>query len=102
MLLAGILKLVYPIGGAQTLTLLLTGLFLVEGAVMLVFGLRIKRQLGGSGWLVLSGAATLILAIMIGAGWPSTGDWIIGLLVGINLLTTGMTFIMFSIALRKL
>lgn len=102
MLLAGTLMLVYPIRGAQTLTLLLTGLFLVEGAVMLVIGLRIRKQLGGSGWLVLNGAATLILAIMIGAGWPSTGDWIIGLLVGINLLTTGMTFIMFSTALRKL
>ena len=41
------------------------------------------------GWMLASGIADLILAALIIKGWPSTATWALGLIVGINLITSG-------------
>jgi len=45
----------------------------------------------GTGWVVLSGIASLILGGMLLSAWPSSGLWAIGLIVGIDFLLTGMS-----------
>ena len=42
----------------------------------------------GWGWVVFSGAISMLLAIMLWRGWPATGAVAIGLLVGIRLVFT--------------
>jgi uncharacterized membrane protein HdeD (DUF308 family) len=95
-LVLGLVFLVQPIAGARTLTMILGALFLVEGALGAAMALSL-RQLH-SGWIValLSAIATLALSFLIFAGWPSASSWMIGLLFGINLLTTGLALLALS------
>jgi uncharacterized membrane protein HdeD (DUF308 family) len=51
--------------------------------------------------MLASGIADLILAGIIIAGWPSTATWILGLLVGINLITSGAAIISVALAARE-
>jgi uncharacterized membrane protein HdeD (DUF308 family) len=42
-----------------------------------------------SGWILLSGIADLVLAGIIIYGWPATATWTLGVLAGVNLITSG-------------
>ena len=52
-------------------------------------------------WVVFSGIVDLVLAFMIMSGFPSTALWVIGLLVGINLLMMGFSIVMIALAIRR-
>jgi uncharacterized membrane protein HdeD (DUF308 family) len=59
------------------------------------------RSLPGSGWVLFDGIATLLLGFMIVYPWPSSSAWALGTLVGINLLISGFTRLLFSVEARK-
>jgi uncharacterized membrane protein HdeD (DUF308 family) len=59
------------------------------------------RSLPGSGWVLFDGIMTLLLGFLIGYPWPLSSAWAIGTLVGINLLVSGFTRLMYSIAVRR-
>jgi uncharacterized membrane protein HdeD (DUF308 family) len=98
-LVVGIILLAYPLGGALTLTMLLVVFLIVEGVFKIVTGLR-ARPLNGWIWLVVSGVVSVILGGLIWAEWPSSALWVIGLLVGIQLLMTGWSLILLALAAR--
>jgi uncharacterized membrane protein HdeD (DUF308 family) len=58
------------------------------------------RDHRGWGWLLASGILSLILGVLIWAQWPASGLWVIGLLVGIQLLFTGWSLVMLALAAR--
>lgn len=88
----GVLLLVFPISGILTLTILLTVFFLVEGVSKIVIAFQ-HREVSRWGWLAVSGVISLILASIIWSGWPGTATWVIGLMVGINMVFLGITLI---------
>lgn len=99
-LVLGLIFLFFPAAGIATLTLLLVALFLVEGVVSLLLAFRVRSHIANWGWLLFSGVASLLIALIILSGWPGSAAWAIGLLVGINLLSTGIALIMLSLAGR--
>ncbi|CCE12133.1 conserved hypothetical protein [Bradyrhizobium sp. STM 3843] len=54
------------------------------------------------GWMVMSGLADLVLAALIISGWPGSAVWALGLIVGVNLITSGLAITMVAVAGRKL
>ena len=96
----GVLLLAYPLAGVAALTLLLAAFLAVEGIFRIVMALRV-RPAQGWGWLLFGGVVTLVLAILIWMQWPSSALWVIGLLVGINLLFTGWSLCMVALAARS-
>ena len=91
---AGLVLLLYPVGGALSLTILLVVFFVIEGVASIMYALEHKKELSGRwGWMLVSGIIDLVLAIMIYVGLPSTAAWAIGLLVGINLVFGGAALI---------
>jgi uncharacterized membrane protein HdeD (DUF308 family) len=52
--------------------------------------------------LLVDGIVTLVLAVMIWRTWPSSAVWVIGTLVGISMLFSGITRLMLSLAVRKI
>ena len=95
----GGLLLFNPLLGAAALTLLLAVFLVVEGIFKIVMALRVRDHRGW-GWLLASGILSLILGAMIWAQWPASGLWVIGLLVGIQLLFTGWSLVMLALAAR--
>jgi uncharacterized membrane protein HdeD (DUF308 family) len=98
-LAVGILLLVNPVGGALALTIVLAVFLIVEGIFKIITGLRVRDHRGW-GWLLASGILSVILGLMIWAEWPASGLWVIGLLVGIQLLFTGWALVMLAMAAR--
>jgi uncharacterized membrane protein HdeD (DUF308 family) len=91
---AGLVLLIWPLGGVLTLTLLLIVFFTIEGVLTIMYALEHKKELSGRwGWMLASGIVDLVLAAIIFAGLPGTAAWAIGLLVGINLLFGGASII---------
>lgn len=89
----GIMLLLYPIGGMITLTLLLTIFFVVEGIAKIILAIELRNQLPRWGWMLFSGILALAIAGIIWSQWPSSAYWVIGLLVGINMLFFGMSLL---------
>lgn len=102
-LIVGILLLWHPVEGIVSLTLVLIAFFIAEGVFQIAAAIRHRDDLPDSwGWMVMSGIADLILAWVIISGWPGTASWAIGLIVGINLLTSGLAITMAALAARSL
>jgi uncharacterized membrane protein HdeD (DUF308 family) len=97
--LIGVYVLLHPVSGLASLTLALAIYLFVEGILELVLGF-LMRAMPSSGWLWLDGIITLILAIMIWRTWPSSTEWVIGTLVGISMLFSGVCRLMLSLAAR--
>lgn len=97
---AGIFLLANPLKGVLTLTLILGTFLLVEGTFELILAFKLRSLSPNWIWVLGHGAVTLILGILIWSKWPSNSAWVIGLLVGINLITSGISRIMISLAAR--
>ena len=52
-------------------------------------------------WVVLSGVVTLLLGLIILNHWPVSSLYILGLLLGIDLLFAGASWIGMGLSLRK-
>jgi uncharacterized membrane protein HdeD (DUF308 family) len=100
-LLIGGYVLMNPVAGLASLTLVLAIYLFVEGVLEFILGFQL-RGMPASGWLFLDGIITLILAIMIWRTWPSSTAWVIGTLVGISMLFSGISRLMLSLAARRL
>lgn len=97
----GILMLTHPAASALAITLLLAAFYIVSGIYKIIVSLSTPVIKWG-GWLLLSGIISLGLGILIGAEWPASGLWFIGLLVGIDLIFVGWFWIMLSLTARNL
>lgn len=99
--ITGLYVLFNPVAGVLTFTLALGIMFIVEGIFDIIVAFR--NRVGGSlSWLVvLDGVVTLILGILVVNQWPSSAVWLIGLYVGISLLTSGISLLAISLATRR-
>jgi uncharacterized membrane protein HdeD (DUF308 family) len=95
-IVVGLWLIVEPDSGTLTLTLVLGLYFLFMGITRTAVAVAARgRQ--GAGLVGLSGIAGLLVGILILAKLPSSADWAIGLLVGIDLIFAGWTLV--SVAL---
>ena len=90
-----------PLAGSIPLTLLVAVLFLVTGAAKTMFALSLK-PVSGWVWVLASGLISAALGIMILAGLPATATTILGLLLGIELMSNGVLFLFVALGMRKL
>jgi uncharacterized membrane protein HdeD (DUF308 family) len=98
---AGVSFLLNPIGGAAGLTLIVAFLFCLQGASEISFALEIRPFDGWVGLLV-SGIVSVAAAILILAGWPAISLVLLGVLFGLNFVSTGIAEILLSRALKSL
>jgi uncharacterized membrane protein HdeD (DUF308 family) len=98
----GIVLLIRPIAGVLSLTIALIVFFILEGISAIVLAIQHRRHLPSWGWILFSGIIDLVLAFLIWDGWPSSADWAIGLLVGINMVFVGLSLIMTAMAARTM
>ena len=101
-LLVGVLLLWHPIQGVVTLTLVLVAFFIAEGLMQTVGAFVARHDFPQSwGWMLMSGVADLVLAYIIISGWPGSLAWALGLIAGVNLITSGTAILMVALAVRK-
>lgn len=95
----GIMMIMNPIAGLLALTLTVLVYFIASGIFKIVLAVR-TENLPQRGWVTLSGILSLVLAIYVGAQFPASALWVIGLLFGIEMIFSGWSFIMIAMAAR--
>ena len=98
---AGFYLLLAPLDGTVTLTFVLVVYFIAIGVVRIVEGFAL-RGMPNAGMVGLNGALSLLIGLLILIDFPSSADWAIGLLVGIDLLFAGWALLALSSAGKRL
>jgi uncharacterized membrane protein HdeD (DUF308 family) len=98
--IAGVALLAFPLTGVVTLTGVLGTMLIVEA--ILEAAIAFDTSSGEARfWFVLSAIGSLILGVLIFAGWPSSSAWAIGTLLGAAVLGNGITRIIVSTTVRR-
>lgn len=97
---AGVFIVSNPEANAVTLTLLLAIFFVISGILRIIFAYA--KNVPHQGWLILNGALSVFLGILIWQQWPSSGLWVLGTLMGIDILFTGWTWIMLALRAKSI
>ncbi len=100
-ILAGGLVIFDPILASTIVTLLLAWVFIIIGVIRLIMGISLKSSMKGWFFFFLNGLAAIILGILIIAQWPLSGLWVIGLLISIELIISGWTYVFMAFAIRR-
>ena len=72
-----------------------------SGIVRIVLAFQMKEGTPWI-WVVLSGLITVLLGGMILLHWPLSSLWVLGVLLGVDLVFAGMSWIVMGLGLRKL
>ncbi|MBS7539789.1 HdeD family acid-resistance protein [Ancylobacter lacus] len=97
---AGAIAIYNPVLAAGVLTLILGVSLLVAGGFRLAAGFS-ARHTAGWGWIIASSLATLLLGALIVLGWPVNSLWVLGLLLGIDLVFNGVAVLMLGLRLKR-
>jgi len=83
-----------------SLTIFLSIYLIVSGILEAMMAFQI-RPAKGWGWALFSGFTSVLLGAMIWSQYPLSGAWAIGILLGVRLIFSGWTLIMFGASVRS-
>jgi uncharacterized membrane protein HdeD (DUF308 family) len=96
----GFLIIDNPVQAVMVATLYIAMIFILLGTFRIVAALVVHFPQWG--WALLNGVVTLLAGIVIYKHFPKSALWVIGLLVGLEMLFNGWGWIMLALGLRKL
>ncbi|MGQ3888636.1 HdeD family acid-resistance protein [Legionella sp. CNM-1927-20] len=99
-ILAGVLIIYDPILASTILTAILAWLLIFIGLIRFMMAFMLKKAKGWF-WLILAGIASVIMGVIILISWPVSGLWVIGLLIAIEILISGWSYLFLALALRQ-
>lgn len=99
-IVAGLLTFENPLLAASVLTLLLGAALVVSGVMRIVLAFSMREGTPWT-WVVLSGLVTFFLGLIILVHWPVSSLFVLGTLLGIDLLMAGIGWIFVGLGLRR-
>jgi uncharacterized membrane protein HdeD (DUF308 family) len=98
--IGGLWLMANPLATSAALTLFIAAILLVSGILRLALAYRLWPV---GGWmLVFSGVIAVLAGLVIMAGWPASGLVVLGLCLGLDLLTFGLFWLVLALALREM
>jgi uncharacterized membrane protein HdeD (DUF308 family) len=97
---AGVFILARPGFGVLTITLTLGALFMIQGAFELALALEIRPGRGWV-WMLVSAIASIVLSLAIVTGLPGTSLIALGVVIGVNFISSGLAYLMLGSAARR-
>jgi uncharacterized membrane protein HdeD (DUF308 family) len=97
----GLVLTAYPLSGVVTLNLLLICFFVLDGIFKITSAIQL-RPVPGWKWIFFSGFLSFMLSLLILLSIPEGSAWLLGILVGFHLLSTGATQLYQAWALSKI
>ncbi len=99
-IVAGVFLISNPLEGILILTLTVGIVFIFEGAYQ-IFAAFELRPTKGWGWMLVSAIISIAAGLLIVSKLPGTSLFVLGLVMGINFLSTGISMIMLSKAVDE-
>ncbi len=99
----GLMIMDSPLASSMALTLFVAAFFIVAGGFRIIAALAVRFPYWG--WALLNGIVTLLLGIVIYRlyqHFPPSAIWILGVLVGMELLFHGWNWIVLALGVRNL
>jgi uncharacterized membrane protein HdeD (DUF308 family) len=91
---AGLVLVTQPVSGALMLTYFLGLLLLFSGVVRIFIGFTHWRDVG---WIMLlSGILGVLGGLIIVTGFPMSGLWVLGFVLGLDLIAHGVAWLVFG------
>ena len=87
-IVVGLLLLRQPDAGLLVFSALLIVYFMVEGMAKISFALTI-RPFPNWGWVLAAGLVSIVLALYLWTNFAGISEWVLGFLLGIQLLVEG-------------
>jgi uncharacterized membrane protein HdeD (DUF308 family) len=97
-IVVGAFALARPLMAAAVFTLLLGVAMLVTGVIRVYMGTHLGKGVRGS--VIFAGVVTAIVGFIIILGWPSNSFVVLGLLLGIDLMIWGASWIMLGLRMK--
>ncbi len=98
--LVGFMLITRPDAGLLAAALLMVAYFMVDGLQRVVFALMI-RPMRNWVWMLLSGILGVLLALILVWNLPDAASWLIGILLGIELISVGGAMAFLAWDLRR-
>jgi uncharacterized membrane protein HdeD (DUF308 family) len=97
---AGVWMVMNPDMGLEALTMVMAIYFIIDGitAALISFSLM---PIGGGWYLLISGIIGVVLGIMIFSHWPESSTYVLGIYVGVKLISDGLMLALTGSAIRK-
>jgi uncharacterized membrane protein HdeD (DUF308 family) len=90
----GVVLVGQPIASALILTYVLGMVLLISGLVRILLGISHWRE---AGWIMLlSGVFGVLAGLVILTGFPMTGLWVLGFLLGVDLISHGIGWLAYA------
>gem|GEM_PF-1611572 len=99
MVFAGAVLLAYPLSGIVTLALVVGVLFAVEGTLRLLLASNAEHQ---KTLVRIDGLLCVLTGVVILLGWPGDSGFIIGIVVGLRLILSGLVLLMTGRSIGKM
>jgi uncharacterized membrane protein HdeD (DUF308 family) len=99
-IIAGFVAFENPLLAAAILTLMFGAALVASGIMRIILAFSMKEGTPWI-WVVLSGAITLLLGLVILAHWPVSSLYILGLFLGIDLVFAGVGWISVGLGLKS-
>ena len=97
-IVAGAFALAQPLHAAVVITLMLGAAMLAAGIIRISIGLHMHSH--AKTMVIVGGAFTALVGLLIVLGWPTNSIVILGVLLGVDLLFTGTMWVGFGLRLR--
>jgi len=97
-IVAGAFALAQPFIAAAVFTLMLGFALIITGVMRIYFGSQLGKSMRGI--VILAGVVTLLVGILVVLGWPTNSLFILGVLLGLDLLFWGSGWVAFGLRLR--
>ena len=97
---AGAFMVTRPVGGEVVITLTLGLLFMLQGSFEMYFAFEMRPSSGWA-WMLLSALASIVLSLAILVGWPQTSLITLGILIGVNFISSGLGYVALALATKR-
>lgn len=99
-LLFGVLAVLKPVAMASALLLMGAAWLLIAGVYRIAMAIRLRKQIRGEGWLILSGALAVLLGLMFALN-PLAGIAVTAMWIGALALVYGIFQLVAAFRLRR-
>jgi uncharacterized membrane protein HdeD (DUF308 family) len=99
-LVVGVLLFIRPGVGLASITLLLIGYFFIAGLFRVVTSLMDRYENWGVDFAY--GLCAIALGVIAARAWPVSAFWLLGMLVGVELLARGVSLMAAALSARRL
>jgi len=98
--IAGYVFIAHPFQAAIAFTLFLGWAILIGGIFRAFLSFKMRHH-RGAGWILFSSAISIILGGLIISQWPSTGLYVLGLFLGVELVFAGVGWLGLGLSTHK-